>query len=262
MLSLNAICFFEKLGALNLDRTEIVFSLDRVRKNFGGLLALDSLSLDLGRREIIGILGPNGAGKSTLFNVITSIVKPDAGDVYLEGNRITAKSPHAICRMGISRTFQLVRSFLSMTALENVLVGSVFGSKLRGKAALANALEALELVDLIHKRDMATAHMTLSDRRLLEVARALASRPRVTLLDEPMAGLNPSEIMIMLEVINKARDLMGVSILWVEHKVEAIFHLCDRIMVLEYGRKIAEGTPAEIAKNEIVIEAYLGEAPA
>jgi branched-chain amino acid transport system ATP-binding protein len=245
-----------------LDKTKVVFSLDRIRKNFGGLLALDNVSLGLESREIVGILGPNGAGKSTLFNVITSIVKPDAGDVYLKGKRITGRSPHAICRMGISRTFQLVKSFLSMTALENVLVASVYGSKLRGKAALNNSLEALELVDLIHKKDMATAHMTLSDRRLLEVARALASQPQVTLLDEPMAGLNPSEIMTMLEVINKAREERDVAILWVEHKVDAIFHLCDRIVVLEYGRKIAEGNPEEIAKNEIVIEAYLGETPA
>jgi len=245
-----------------LDKTKVVFSLDRIRKNFGGLLALDNVSLDLESRKIVGILGPNGAGKSTLFNVITSIVKPDAGDVYLKGKRITGRSPHAICRMGISRTFQLVRSFLSMTALENVLVGSVYGSKLRGKAALNNSLEALELVDLIHKKDMTTAHMTLSDRRLLEVARALASHPQVTLLDEPMAGLNPSEIMTMLGVINKAREERDVAILWVEHKVDAIFHLCDRIVVLEYGRKIAEGNPEEIAKNKIVIEAYLGETPA
>jgi branched-chain amino acid transport system ATP-binding protein len=245
-----------------LDKTKVVFSLDRIRKNFGGLLALDNVSLDLESRKIVGILGPNGAGKSTLFNVITSIVKPDAGDVYLKGKRITGRSPHAICRMGISRTFQLVRSFLSMTALENVLVGSVYGSKLRGKAALNNSLEALELVDLIHKKDMTTAHMTLSDRRLLEVARALASHPQVTLLDEPMAGLNPSEIITMLGVINKAREERDVAILWVEHKVDAIFHLCDRIVVLEYGRKIAEGNPEEIAKNKIVIEAYLGETPA
>ncbi|MBT3259291.1 MAG: ABC transporter ATP-binding protein [Deltaproteobacteria bacterium] len=245
-----------------MDKTKVVFSLDRIRKNFGGLLALDNVSLDLESRKIVGILGPNGAGKSTLFNVITSIVKPDAGDVYLKGKRITGRSPHAICRMGISRTFQLVRSFLSMTALENVLVGSVYGSKLRGKAALNNSLEALELVDLIHKKDMTTAHMTLSDRRLLEVARALASHPQVTLLDEPMAGLNPSEIITMLGVINKAREERDVAILWVEHKVDAIFHLCDRIVVLEYGRKIAEGNPEEIAKNKIVIEAYLGETPA
>lgn len=239
-----------------------VFHLEKIRKKFGGLLALDDVSMELGSQEIVGILGPNGAGKSTLFNVITAITKPDAGEVFLAGKPITGRSPHAICRMGISRTFQLVRSFLSMTALENVLVGSVYGSRLRGKKALNNSLEALELVGLGDKKDVIAAQMTLSDRRLLEVARALSSHPRVTLLDEPMAGLNPSEIMTMLEVINKAREDRGMSILWVEHKVDAVFHLCDRIVVLEYGRKIAQGTPEEIASNATVIEAYLGEAPA
>lgn len=220
------------------------------------------MSLQVGTREIVGILGPNGAGKSTLFNVITSVIKADTGDVYLDGKRITGKSPHAICRLGISRTFQLVRAFLSMTALENVMVGSIYGGKLRAGVARRNSLEALELVGLKDKVNMTAAHMTLSDRRLLEVARALASNPRVTLLDEPMAGLNPSEVMTMLDVVNRAREERDIAILWVEHKVEAVFHLCDRIMVLEYGRKIAEGTPEAIGSNKTVIEAYLGESPA
>lgn len=239
-----------------------VFRLDRIRKSFGGLLALDDVDLILREHEIIGILGPNGAGKSTLFNVITSIYRPDAGDVYLRKKKITGLPPHKICRLGISRTFQLVKTFLSMTAEENVLVGSVYGNRLRGKEARKSALDALELVELIDKRDMITAHMTLSDRRLLEVARALASMPIVTLLDEPMAGLNPSETLKMMQLINKAREERNVSILWVEHKVDAIFHLCDRVVVLDYGRKIAEGNPEEVAKNSEVIEAYLGKTTA
>lgn len=244
-----------------MDNNEVIFRLEKIRKSFGGLLALDHVDLALKEREIVGILGPNGAGKSTLFNVITSIFRPDAGDVYLQGQRITGRPPHVICRLGISRTFQLVKTFLSMTALENVMVGAVYGSGKRGKTALKTSLKALDLVGLANSRDMVTGHMTLSDRRLLEVARALASEPLLTLLDEPMAGLNPSETIKMMQVINLAREEMGVAVLWVEHKVDAIFHLCDRVMVLDYGRKIAEGHPEEIGRNREVIEAYLGKAP-
>jgi branched-chain amino acid transport system ATP-binding protein len=240
-----------------------VLSLDKICKSFGGLSVLLDVDLFLHAKEIVGLIGPNGAGKSTLFNVITAIYLPDGGDIFLGGEKVTGRSPHTICHMGVSRTFQLVKVFLSMTALDNVLVGATYGHrrKLSRKKAEKVSLECLDLVELSEKVDVPAAHLTLSDRRLLEVARALASGPSVTLLDEPMAGLNPSETMKMLQVINRAREEKNVAILWVEHKVDAIFHLCDRVVVLDYGRKIAEGSPEEIAGNSRVIEAYLGVSP-
>jgi branched-chain amino acid transport system ATP-binding protein len=239
-----------------------VFKLENVSKRFGGLDALTGVHLSVAEGEILGLIGPNGAGKSTLFNVVTSIYKPDTGDIFLCGEKITGKSSHQICHLGISRTFQLVKTFLSMTAFENVVVGAVFGRRLRGKEARQEAVDALKLVGLEDKKDMITANMTLSDRRLLEVARALVSRPVITLLDEPMAGLNPSEIKNMTKVIKKVRKERNMAILWVEHKVDAIFSVCDRVVVLDYGRKLADGKPKEVAKNSQVIEAYLGKASA
>jgi len=236
-----------------------VFRMENITKRFGGLNALSEVNLSVKPGEITGLIGPNGAGKTTLFNVATSIYKPDLGDIYLEGKKITGKSPQHICRLGVSRTFQLVKTFPSMTAFENVLVGAIYGHGLGGKEARQEALDALNLVGLKEKRAMVAAHMTLSDRRLLEVARALASKPLVTLLDEPMAGLNPSEITNMLQVIERGREERNVAILWVEHKVDAIFRLCDRVAVLDYGRKIAEGKPEEVAQSREVIEAYLGK---
>lgn len=242
-----------------MEKSDPVLKLSKISKKFGGLQVLQDIDLELNQEEIVGLIGPNGAGKSTLFNIITSIYRQNSGEVFLNGKRITNLSPNKICHLGISRTFQLIRSFLSMTVLQNVMVSSTYGYQYGSKGSRQRAAEALDLVGLTPKSDIVAAHMTLSDRRLMEVAMALASNPVVTLLDEPMAGLNPSETEKILQLIKKVRDERKISILWVEHKVDAVFDICDRVIVLDYGIKIADGKPQEIAKNQKVIEAYFGE---
>ena len=240
----------------------MLFQIEKLSKNFGGLTVLTDVSFDIHEREIIGLIGPNGAGKTTLFNVITGIYRPDAGSVTYQGRDLVGLSPDRICRRGIARTFQLVRIFPSMTVLENVIVGAIYGNRRSKKRARKDALHYLEMLNLVDLKDKVVSRLTISNRRLVEIARALASGPGLALLDEPLAGLNPTETHNIMELIVDIRETHGVSILWVEHKIDAVFSICDRIVVLDYGKMLAQGKTADIASDPKVVEAYLGESPA
>lgn len=245
--------------APELKEEQVLLEVSNLSKYLGGLQVLAEVSFVLNRGEILGLIGPNGAGKSTLFNVVTGVYRPNVGLVRFQGENLTGLKPYAICRRGVARTFQLVRICPSMTVLENVLVGAVYGKSGRKGKVLDEALECLELLNLSQLKDTVSAHLTYSDRRLVEIARAVATRPALALLDEPLAGLNPAETEKTIEVIRTIRERRGLSIIWIEHKMEAVFTLCDRIVVLDYGQKIAEGRPKEIAADRRVVEAYLGE---
>jgi len=226
-------------------------------KDFGGLRAVDSLNLSIEQGQILGLIGPNGAGKSTVFNCIAGVYPPTEGEIFFDGSRINNVKPWDLCRQGLARTFQIVKPFASKTVLYNVMVGSYVTTDKRS-AAESKAIDTLKALNLYEKKDVKAANLTIADRKRLEIARALATDPKLLLLDEVMAGLRPTEVDEMVKIIKGLRD-RGITIFIIEHIMRAIMALSDRVVVIHFGQKISEGLPKEVASDEKVIKAYLGE---
>lgn len=238
----------------------MILEVQNITKHFGGLAALSEVCFTVSEGEILGLIGPNGSGKTTLFNLITGFLKPDTGRITFRGRDITGCSPFELCRIGIARTFQLNKPFATMTVLENVMAGRLYGARRAHglKQAKSEAEELLELMSLEKKAKKPAFTLGVVERKRMEMARALATRPALLCLDEMMAGLNLKEIEEAMGLLKRLKD-WGITLVVVEHVMKAILGISDRVVVLNAGRKIAEGTPREIIINEQVIQAYLGE---
>ncbi|MEN6360263.1 MAG: ABC transporter ATP-binding protein [Smithella sp.] len=241
---------------------EPLLKITGVTKTFGGLVALDKVDMHVNQGEIVGLIGPNGAGKTTLFNVIAGAFLPEHGEICFQGQNVTHLKAHNVCRLGIARTFQVPKPFKNLTLLENMMVGTCFGAGLgKSKESLNKIEEILRFAGLEDKISSKADTLNLVERKKLEVSKALSTSPKLVLFDEVMAGLNPSETVEMITFIGKLRD-RGLTILLIEHLMKVIMTLSDRVVVLDYGRKICEGKPHKVANNAQVIEAYLGKSNA
>ncbi|HRY13043.1 MAG TPA: ABC transporter ATP-binding protein [Syntrophomonadaceae bacterium] len=250
-----------------------ILSINKLYKSFGGLSAVMNFSFHMGRDELVGLIGPNGAGKTTVFNLITGVYKPDQGQIIFEGRDLVGMTPYNICAQGIARTFQNIRLFNELSVLDNVKIAchkdvqySVLGALMRtpaffkGEAKIEqDALKYLEVFKLDNKRDELAKNLPYGEQRRLEISRALATQPKLLILDEPAAGMNPQETNSLMQMIQMIRKEFGLAILLIEHDMSLVMGVCERIYVLDYGQIIAEGLPQEIRNNKQVIEAYLGE---
>ncbi|RMF02579.1 MAG: ABC transporter ATP-binding protein [Chloroflexi bacterium] len=238
---------------------ETILQVQNVSKRFGGLLAVAEVTFDLPKGQILGLIGPNGAGKTTLFNVINGVYAPTEGKVIFRGTDVSGWQPYDVVKLGLARTHQIVRPLQELTVLENVMAGACYGHENRSlHDAEEIAHEVLNFVNLDSRANQLAKSLNVGQKKRLEMARSLAARPHLLLLDEVLAGLNPTEIAEMVEVVLKIRE-QGITILIIEHVMHALMNVSDRVIVLDYGRLIAEGTPDEIANDEKVIEAYLGD---
>ena len=233
---------------------------DNLTKRFAGLIAVDNVSFQVEEGNIVGIIGPNGAGKTTLLNLISGTYSPSSGKIFYDGKDTTGFSPHRLCVRGIARTYQHPRPFANHTVLQNVMIGALFGRGTRRseREAEEEALKQLSIVELDHRRDAKAAGLNHIELKRMELARALAANPKLLLLDEPAAGLNPIEVNSFIDLIRNTNK-SGKTIILIEHILKAVMALSDRVLVLDYGKLLAEGRPEEIVKNKQVIEAYLGE---